>query len=123
MSGLKGGSSKKLEFSTAKCKLRPMVKNEHVFKEINDQVLLANDVYTRASLFLRLYCLKVDEVPNITVSTMRQCINCVSLYVTGPKCKDAELKAKFRVDVFSKIYPEKLDMRSKSLKNITTEHV
>ncbi len=69
----------RLTFTTFKSKLSSVIPSKKHREVFDRDVLLAHEVFRRASSFYRLYCLTQDEIPDPTPSTMKQCINQVSL--------------------------------------------
>ena len=79
-------------FCTIKCKLRAVTKSSAVTDRLNEVAILAHDIFKRASLFLRAYCLQATSFPPMTMSTIRHCINCVcSRESSGRRPKDDSL--------------------------------
>ncbi len=66
-----------LIFYTIKSKLRTVIHSPEVLCKLGDVVLLAHEAFKRAMFFLRLFCLSTGLVPEMSVSTMRQCLNMV----------------------------------------------
>ena len=64
-----------LVFCTIKSKLCSVVKDTAIRDGINSVVITAHDTFKRALFFLKAFCLEVEEVPEISVATMKQCIN------------------------------------------------
>ena len=102
----------KQTFFTIKCKLKSIA-SPKVCAELERTTVIAHDIFKRASLFLRAYCLGENPFPSITVSTIRHCINCVCTRdKRGPKPKDDSLGASMRLfwnQNFSRAYPDVLD--------------
>lgn len=111
-------SNEELQFTTYKCKLKTLVKDECVRKRFESDARIAHQAFNLASSFFRLYCLSMDDLPDINVSTMKQCINRVCLSDNrGAKTKDLELNAKLEMfweNCFRNVEPTKVDMRGKS---------
>ena len=104
---------KKLQFYTHKCKLRSVVKRSDITEKIEECV------HKRASFFLRYFCLSRGEVPELSITTMRHCLNTVSKKdPRGARVKGDELGEEMRLfyeSKFSSIYPNRLGMIGKSM--------
>ena len=74
-----GVKKERLHFFTFKCKLQTVVQSKVLLQNIKSDVVLAHQVFKRASAFFRLYCLCSEEVPGVNESTMKQCINQVTI--------------------------------------------
>lgn len=121
----------RIEYYTIKSKLRSVVKEEAICKTFEEYALLAHRAMERAFAFFRLYCLSLpeeEELPDISESTMKQCLNQVCTKNNrGAKLKDGALEEKLRTfwkDRFCKIHPDKSDLTGKSrLKAILAEQM
>ena len=106
-------------FCTIKCKLRAVTKSSAVTDRLNEVAILAHDIFKRASLFLRAYCLQATSFPPMTMSTIRHCINCVcSRESSGRRPKDDSLGEDMRTFWklhFGRIYPDVLDGKGLSV--------
>jgi len=117
----RGKLTEKLQFCTFKSKLWTVTRNKRICKMFENCVLIAHSAFQRASSFFRLYCLSLssnEEFPDITESTMKACFNQVcKKNPSGAKTKDRVLEEKLGVfwkETFSKIHPDKIDMRGMS---------
>ena len=109
-----------LLFMTVKSKLNTVIArgednktNPTILEKIKSVAITAHETYKRALFFLKAYCLHKDDVPKISISTMRLCINQVcKKHGKGKKNKEQSLlddMTQFWEDEFKKIYPEKLE--------------
>lgn len=106
-------------FWTIKSKLRAVTTSSAVTDRLNEVAIVAHDVYKRASLFLRAYCLRAASFPPMTLSTVRHCINRVcSRDSRGKRPNDDSLGEDMRTFWklhFSRVYPELLEGKGLSV--------
>jgi len=62
-----------------KCKLTSIVANRETTKKLRRTAELAHEIYKRASLFLRHFCLSRGSIPEANASLFRHCINSVCM--------------------------------------------
>jgi len=100
-------------FCTVKSKLSTVVRNVDVQNKVKEVALLAHEAFKRGLFFLRLFCLSTEVIPEMNVSTMRQCLRQVcSRDKRGAKLKDTlltETMATFWKGTFCSIYSDLLD--------------
>lgn len=102
-----------LQFCSVKSKLNSPTISPAVKHRLNEVATLAHDIYKRASVFFRAYCLWAASFAPVTLSVIKNSINCVcTKSVGGKKLKiDDSLKgdmSTFWKLHFSKIYPDLL---------------
>ena len=119
MNSKKRKKTEKVVFCSIKSKLKTVAVNSDVTYRLNEVAVLAHDIFKRGSLFLRAYCLWAKCFPPITVSTVRQCLNCVcSKYNRGARPKDnllgEDMRTFWRVH-FSRAYPDLIDGKALSM--------
>lgn len=102
-----------LQFCTVKCKLNSITISPAVKRRLNEVATLAHDIYKRASLFFRAYCLWASSFPPVTLSALKNSINCMCTK-SGRGVKP-KIDVSFKDDMstfwklhFSKIYPDLL---------------
>lgn len=110
-------------FFTVKSKLRGVVTSSGVTDKMNRVVILAHDIFKRATLFLRAYCLHTE--PPVTLSTIRHCM--CSRDSRGRRPMDDILEEDMHVFWklhFSNAYPDLLEGKGLSgIKQLLVEQI
>ncbi len=115
-------SEERLQFCTIKSKLSTLVTDKDDRSKISEAAVKCHEAYKRGLFFLKGFCLRMEskdlDIPVPNHSLMIACLEQVcEKYQRGRKCKSTEaleLAKDYREEVFSEIYPDKVDMKGLS---------